>query len=60
MISQSSEVGNSIWSQTINHLGENSRAPGKLPAFRLERCLLCLNFEMFKLVLEKAEEPEIK
>ena len=45
---------------TIALISQASKVMLKILQARLQQYVNCVNFQMFKLVLEKAEEPEIK
>ena len=45
---------------TIAHISHTSKVMFKILQVRLQQYVNCERFQMFKLVLEKAEEPEIK
>ena len=46
--------------RTIALISHASKVMLKILQARLQQYVNCVNFQMFKLVLEKAEEPEIK
>ena len=45
---------------TFSLISHASKVMLKILQVRLQQYMNCVNFQMFKLVLEKAEEPEIK